>query len=256
MKKIGFLGCGKIGKALVRHIAQIPDAEVSFVQDPAFVNDVDLTCPVITEYDEALYNDTDLVIECATAGVLNANLENILKNCDLMLFSVTAFHVKDFEDAVDSLTQQYGHKVFIPHGAVLGIDGLFDGRKIWNEVSIVTTKSPKSLGRTDTERTVVYEGPTREVCGLYPRNVNVHACIALAGIGFDRTHSTIISDPAVNTNAHLITMKGDGMDITLDVSSYAAGAVTGAYTPHSACGSLDRVLASMGGDNAGNRRFV
>ena len=36
------------------------------------------------------------------------------------------------------------------------------------------------------------------------------------------------------------------MDITLDISSYANGAVTGAYTPHSACGSLDRVLAAEG----------
>lgn len=243
MKRIGFLGCGKIGKALAKHIIELEDTEISFIQDPGFQNDLGLTCPIITAPDEALYSHTDLIIECATASVLNANLEQILKNCDLMLFSVTAFSVPAFEAKVKELHASYGHHVYIPHGAVLGIDGLFDGRKIWKEVSIVTTKSPKSLGRTDTERTVVYDGPTREVCSLYPRNVNVHACIALAGIGFDRTHSTIISDPAVSTNAHLITLKGDGMDITLDVSSYAAGAVTGAYTPHSACGSLDRILS-------------
>ena len=242
MKKIGFLGCGKIGKALAAHIGEMKDAEVAFIQDPGFINDGSFTCPVISEADEALYESADLMIECATAGVLRANVEKILKYCDLMMFSVTAFSDKEFEKRTEELTEKYGRQIFIPHGAILGIDGLFDGRKVWKEVSIVTTKNPKSLGREDTERTVVYEGSTRNVCSLYPRNVNVHACIALAGIGFDRTQSKIISDPAVSTNAHLITLKGDGMDITMDISSYAAGAVTGAYTPHSACGSLDRAL--------------
>lgn len=247
MKKIGFLGCGKIGKALVKHILEIEDAEVAFIQDPGFVNDLGLSCPVTAQADESLYESADLMIECATAGVLKANVEMILKHCDLMLFSVTSFSDESFEKQTDELTAKYGHHIYIPHGAILGIDGLFDGRKVWKEVSIVTTKSPKSLGREDTERTVVYEGPTRAVCSLYPRNVNVHACIALAGIGFDKTRSKIISDPAVSTNAHFITLKGDGMDITMDISSYAAGAVTGAYTPHSACGSLDRVLHSVKG---------
>lgn len=246
MKKVGFLGCGKIGKALAKHLIESEEGEITFVQDPGFVNDLELSCPVLSQADETLLAQTDLVIECATANVLKANLELILKHCDLMLFSVTTFSEKETEEKIRTLCKEYGHKVYIPHGAILGIDGIFDGHKIWNEVHITTTKSPKSLGRTDTERTLVYDGPTRAVCSLYPRNVNVHACIALAGIGFDKTHSTIISDPAVSTNAHLITLKGDGMDITLDISSYANGAVTGAYTPHSACGSLDRVLAAEG----------
>ena len=111
----------------------------------------------------------------------------------------------------------------------------------------MTTKSPKSLGRTDEERTVVYDGPTRGACKAYPRNVNVHASIALAGIGFDQTCSKIISDPAVSTNAHEIHLEGDGMDIRMNIESFAAGAVTGAYTPHSACGSLDRICEEGSG---------
>lgn len=243
MKKIGFLGCGKIGKALAKHILAADDICISFIQDPRFQNDLNLNCPIIIEAEEDLYSQTDLIIECATASVLKENINLILKHSDLLLFSVTSFSDPAFEQTVKDLYQVYGHNVYIPHGAILGVDGLFDGRKIWNEVTIVTTKNPKSLGREDTERTVIYDGPTRAVCSLYPRNVNVHACIALAGIGFDKTHSVIISDPAVSTNAHVITLKGDGMDITMDISSYAAGAVTGAYTPYSACGSLDRLLA-------------
>ncbi len=242
MKRVGFLGCGKIGKSLAKHIMNLENAELSFIQDLAFENDIDATCPIITEPDETLYANTDLIIEGATASVLNAHLELILKHCDLMMFSVTAFSDKTFEEKASALRAQYHHNIYIPHGAILGIDGIYDAHAIWSEVHIVTTKSPKSLGRNDTERTVLYDGPTRDVCSLYPRNVNVHACIALAGVGFDQTHSTIIADPAVDTNAHIITIKGEGIDITMDISSYANGAVTGAYTPYSACGSLDRIL--------------
>ena len=129
------------------------------------------------------------------------------------------------------------------------MDGIFDGRKVWTQVTIETIKNPKSLGRDDKERCVLYDGPTREACYLFPRNVNVHATIAMAGIGFDKTCSRIISDPAVSTNVHNITLKGDGTEICFQVSSYAAGAVSGAYTPHSACGSMKRILE----DKTGNK---
>lgn len=238
MKKISFLGCGKIGKALLNHAKEEGYAEISFIEDP-FADIPGET--VITSPDASMYERVDLVIECATADVLKKHIEMILKNADLLMFSVTAFSDMEFYENVQNLCKEYDHKVYLPHGAILGLDGIFDGKKVWNSITIETIKSPQSLGREDTERTVVYEGPTREVCSLYPRNVNVHAAIAMAGIGFDKTLSKIISDPDVSTNTHLIELHGDGMDIRLDISSFAAGAVTGAYTPHSACGSLDRI---------------
>jgi aspartate dehydrogenase len=72
--------------------------------------------------------------------------------------------------------------------------------------------------------------------------VNVHATIAMAGIGFDKTQSRIISDPSVNTNSHRICVDGEGFHFELFVSSFSTGGVTGKYTPYSACGSLNRIL--------------
>lgn len=246
MKRVGFLGCGKIGGAMLSDLLAEGKHAISFVQDPFYKGEADVY-PVVTGQDESLLKDTDLVIETATADVLKANVDGILKYADLLIFSVTAFSDESFYNHVKDLINQYGRNVYLPHGAILGVDGIADGKKVIQKVTIETTKNPKSLGRTDEVRTVVYEGITREACKVYPRNVNVHATVALAGLGFDRTYSRIISDPAVNTNAHKIIVEGEGIHFEIQVSSLAGGGVTGKYTPYSAVSSMHKILDTDGG---------
>ncbi|WP_434310133.1 aspartate dehydrogenase domain-containing protein [Hominifimenecus sp. rT4P-3] len=240
-KSIGFLGCGKIGRSMLDYVREKPELEVSFVQDPFFPLE-GAEFPVCKEAKEELLQKTDLVVECAMADVLKAQAPRILPYADLLAFSVTAFQDEEFYRQIKEICRRAGTHVYFPHGAILGMDGIFDGRSLLTRVEIETIKNPQSLGRDDTERTIVYEGPARQVCKLYPRNVNVHASVALAGIGFDRTISRIISDPAVATNAHRIHVEGDGVEFEIQVSSRSDGSVTGAYTPVSALGSLKRVL--------------
>lgn len=245
MAKVGFLGCGKIGKTMVRHLQARGDHSIAFVQDPGFRDDLDPGCPVVFQLDEKLCR-ADLVVECATADVLKENCEHYLQYGDLLVFSLTAFSDAGFAQKISELCKTNDRQVYLPHGAILGLDGIFDAREILTSVSIETIKNPASLGRGDRQQTLVYEGPTREVCELYPRNVNVHAAVALAGLGFDKTQSRIISDPAVHTNSHNIRVEGEGISFRLEISSHASGGITGSYTPLSACGSLDRVLGGRG----------
>lgn len=245
MATVGFLGYGKIGKAMVRHLLAGGENSIAFVQDPSFGGELDTGSPVVSRLDEKLCR-ADLVVECATADVLKQSFEHYLRYGDLLVFSLTAFSDKRFAQMVSELCEANNTHVYLPHGAILGLDGIYDARDILTSVTIETIKHPKSLGRDDSKKTLVYEGPTREVCELYPRNVNVHAAVALAGLGFDKTQSKIISDPAVHTNSHNICVEGEGISFRLDISSHASGGITGSYTPVSACGSLDRVLG--GGD--------
>ena len=246
MKKIAFLGGGKIGRAMMEHVAEQKSAEVIFVYDP-YLNVSEINgIQVTSELDSGMFEGLDLVIECATAEVVTQYLEDILSSCDLMAFSMTAFQNDGLRERAREVSEAHGTHVFLPHGAILGLDGIFDGRKELTEVTIETTKNPKSLGCDNTERMVLYEGATKEAAKLFPKNVNVHAAVALAGIGFERTQSKIISDPAVNTNTHVIHLIGKGIDFTIRVSSFSEGGVSGKYVPLSACGSLDRVLGGAG----------
>ena len=246
MSKIGFIGCGKIGGKMLSDLQTGGKHQIVFIQDPMF-DKAKADCPVISECKEELLKETDLVIETATAAVLKNNIEQVLKNCDLMVFSVTAFADPDFYEKVQELTEQYHHRVFLPHGAILGIDGIGDGRALIHQISITTTKNPASLGRTDTERTVIYDGNTRGACEAYPRNVNVHATVALAGVGFEKTHSVLIADPSVDSNTHRIVVDGAGIHFDLTISSQSTGGVTGKYTPYSAVASMHRILGDSEG---------
>lgn len=243
--RVGLLGYGKIGRALAQEVQRNPGAELAVIQDPLYQGEA--PAPVRPRLLPEDLEQLDLVVEAATADVLKAGIDDILTHCDLMLFSVTAFSDPAFQQKVETLCREGGRRVYLPHGAILGLDGLFDGRSLLTGVQVVTTKNPASLGRTDTRRTVLYEGPTRDACRLFPRNVNVHAAVALAGLGFEKTRSCIVADPAVHTNTHRITVEGEGIHFEIMVTSAASGGVTGAYTPVSAQGSLRRVLGGAPG---------
>ncbi len=243
-RSIGFLGCGKIGRAVLAH-ARERGCPIAFVQSPSYEAEAPGEFPVLRNADRRIYQRADLVVECATAEALEANFDDLIACSDVMVFSLTAFSREEFASRARQAARAGGHQIYIPHGAILGLDGIRDARNCLTSVQIETMKSPKSLGLTLSERTVVYDGSTRGACAAFPRNVNVHAAVALAGIGFDRTRSRVVADPAVDTNTHIIRLAGEGIAFTLEVSSFAAGGVTGVYTPLSACGSLDRYLGGQ-----------
>lgn len=242
-KRIGLLGYGKIGQAVGADILEKKEYTISFIQDK-FCQPPQQDCPFLREQSVELLKQTDLVVECALAEVLKEEAPEILKYCDLLPFSLTAFSDEAFYDEVMEICSRSGRHIYIPHGAVLGLDGIADAGELLEEVKVETVKPPKALKRNDMERTVLYEGPTRGACQLYSRNVNVHAGLALAGVGFDRMHSVIISDPSVTTNTHYIHVKGKGFQFDITVSSTSGSGVTGAYTPLSACGSVSRALGA------------
>lgn len=244
MKKIGLIGFGKIGQYIYQQFQEEP-VEISFIYDhtpPADLALKKLYIDTPKAVAEKCAEGLDLVVECATADALVELMPIILQYTDLLAFSVTAFADESFEAAVKEVCQMHGHTFYIPHGAVLGLDGIFDGKDILESVTVVTTKKPSTLGLDNTERKVIYDGPTRAACKLFPRNVNVHAAIALAGLGFDNTKSQIISDPNSPGNTHHIEVKANGVVFSIDLTSVAGSGVTGAYTPISAVASLKRVL--------------
>lgn len=106
MKKVGFLGCGKIGKHMLSDLLEGGIHKVTFVQDP-FYEAEDIPYVITKKAEEELLEETDLVIECAMASVLKENFDAIIKHCDLMVFSVTAFADEAFYQHAKELASKY-----------------------------------------------------------------------------------------------------------------------------------------------------
>ena len=241
MKKIGLLGFGAIGQKIYSQILEEKLYEVVFIYEP-FENKK-LPAHISTSIfpTKEMLSSVDLVVEATIFETVLTYGCNILEVTNLLVMSTTAF-ADERIDKVIKTSKQYNNNIYIPHGAILGLDGIFDGKMLINKVEIITTKNPNSLGREDLKKTVLFEGTTRELAKLKPRNVNVHAAIAIAGIGFDKTVSKLISDPNTVENTHMIIVEGIDFEFKIAIKSNPIGKVTGAYTPISAYGSIKRIL--------------
>jgi aspartate dehydrogenase len=245
MKRIGLIGFGTIGTRILQRSLERNFATVDFVLSRR-PRDLPAGVLALTDLDAALARPVDLLVEVATPELVAAAGERLLAHAPLMLFSLTSLADDPLRRRLEGLATASGHPLFIPHGAVLGLDGLRAGRGLIASVRITTTKHPGNLSG-DAAQGLLYEGPTRGACAQFPRNVNVHAAVALAGIGFDRTESRVVADPERRGMRHHIEVEGTGLKWEIITESPAAGSVTSAFTPESAAVSVERALTGAHG---------
>ena len=243
--KIGLIGFGVIGSYLFHRIEEERLMEVGFIfeVDRKKTESVDPSL-LLTSFDDFEKRQVNLVVEVAIAQVVRELGLRILKETDLLILSLCALADDDFRQEMETTARTSRTRIYVPHGGILGLDGIHDGREIIEEVQVTTTKNPKNLGLSDeglTKPVVVYEGPTRGACERFPRNVNVHASVALAGLGFDKTRSKIVTDPSTNRMTQMIEVTGKGLHWKIQTESIPAGAVTCAYTPESIYQTVKRI---------------
>jgi len=155
-------------------------------------------------------NDVDVVFEAASQDAVDEYALDVVKaGKDLVIMSVGSLLDDDFKSKLERVARKNHCKIYLPSGAVCGIDGILSASvDVVDEVTLVTTKPPASLGREYSRRTVVFEGCAREAVKKFPMNINVAASLSLAGIGFDKTKVEIVADPVVTRISHKILAHG------------------------------------------------
>ena len=129
----------------------------------------------------------------------------------------------DTSGCLDATTQpgrnsREGRRIYIPSGAICGLDNLKVGRiSPLSSLLLRTTKSPSSLGIPASEKTLIFKGKANECIKEFPKNVNVSVSLSLA-CGRDADVELFV-DPSVERNVHEIFAEGDFGDIYIRVSN-------------------------------------
>lgn len=230
---IGIVGCGAIGsslaKAIVRDFSR--QAKLSALYDLDGLKSKKLAesfkpKALAVKNLKDLIKKSDLVIEAAAAGAsFEIAKSTLILKKNLMIMSVGGI-VKGF-DILSKLAVKNNCKVYIPSGAISGIDALkAAGIGRVKRVTLTTTKNPLAfkgvkyieerkinLNNIDKE-VILFSGKAKDAVRYFPQNINVAAVLSLAGIGVDKTRVRVVASPKVFKNVHEIEIESDAAKIS------------------------------------------
>ncbi len=211
--KLGIIGCGAIGTDVANAAANMKDIEKIYLFDKEIKASEKLNKSLKkTEIKQVkdFLTDVDVVFEAASKEAVLEYAEMIISaGKDLVIMSVGSLLNEKFRINIEKIAKEKRCKIYIPSGAVCGIDGILSGSiDMIDEVTLVTTKPPESLNKKYNKRMIVYEGNAREAVKKFPMNINVAASLSLAGIGFDKTKVEIVADPVATRISHKILAHG------------------------------------------------
>lgn len=211
--KLGIIGCGAIGTDVAKAADEMEEIDEIYlydiVEEKAKKLADDLKKAKFAKVEDFL-PVVDIVFESASQQAVYEYAEKAIEaKKDLIIMSIGALFDDEFRERLIKKAKENKCKIYLPSGAVAGLDGI-KAASIGglDEVTLVTTKSPEAFGKKIEKRTVLFDGNAREAVKLFPKNINVAACLSLAGIGFDKTRVKVVADPVIRFNSHKILAHG------------------------------------------------
>lgn len=178
--------------------------------------------PVRVSSVDALPAGVDHVVDCAGHTGLVAHGPDVLRaGYDLTTVSIGAFAERGLAERLEDAARSGGARLSLATGAIGALDCLRAasvGRL--DSVHYVGRKPPIGWLGSPAERVIElqamgedpishFEGTARDAALSYPKNANVAAAVALAGLGFDDTRVELVADPKISRNTHEIYAEGD-----------------------------------------------
>lgn len=217
--KIGIIGHGAIGRYVSNQLTERGLAPAARIVRPSrLAGDAD--CVLISHAGD-LPDDISLVVDCAGHTALIEHGPAILKRgISLVSVSLGALADKMIEQELNAAAAAGRSQLHLATGAIGALDCLQAARiGGLSDVTYIGRKAPKGWKGSKAEETLDldtlttasthFEGTARVAAMDYPKNANVAAAVALAGVGFDQTKVKLIADPSVSANIHEIQATGE-----------------------------------------------
>jgi aspartate dehydrogenase len=228
MINICLIGLGAIGQSLLQRVGHPGKLHISHVvvrsdkvaSSQAQLDALGVHCTAVSQVPAS----AALLVECAGHTALLEHVAPALeRGVECAVLSVGALSVSTLAERL-SLAAQHGKtQVHLLSGAIGGIDALasaklaglssvsYTGRKppsAWGLTSAQLALKSVEMSATGNPISVIFDGSARQAAAQFPKNANVAATVALAGLGLDDTRVRLLADPAVSENIHEIEASG------------------------------------------------
>ena len=251
--KIALIGNGAIAKLVAQFCVTRADrlhvvAALGLPTDAVSVG----AHAVVQTLPDLLAFKPDIVVECAGHAAVKAYAAPVLAaGLDFIIVSTGSLADAQLWDTVRNAAQNSTARVKLVAGALPGVDALSAAKLAGlTKVTLRSSKPPKAWKGTPAEqthdlnaittRTVIFSGNARQAALTFPKNANVAATAALAGIGFENTSIELVADPGVTQNRHHLEAEGAFGAMSLEIN--ANPSPDNPKTSHIAALSIMRLL--------------
>lgn len=250
--RIALVGCGAMGMAVLRRLQGSSSEVVTFVvvregqicSTRDALTGIACNANVVSALDAAAHRQIDLLVECAGHGAIAEHVVLALAaGVPSIIVSAGALHDDELMSEVNDAAQRGNTRVTLIPGAIAAIDSLAAAALgELHRVSYVGRKPPLSWRGTPAETVcnlaqlvsekVVFDGTARDAVRLYPKNANVAATVAMAGVGFEATRVQLIADPKASRNIHRLIAEGEfgRFELTIENNALPENPKTSALT--------------------------
>lgn len=250
--QIALIGCGAIGHSVLTLLQQHLSVQTQWVVVPRITTELQHTVEALAPGAQLVHTlpqdaHPDLLVECAGHSAIAQHvLPALQRGIACVVASIGALSAPGMAQALEAAAAAGSTQVQLVSGAIGGMDAL-SAAKLGGLEQVVYTGRKPPLAWTGTpaeslcdlanlhEAVCIFEGSAREAAQRYPKNANVAATVALAGLGLDHTMVRLFADPAVHTNVHHIQAQGafGSLELTLRGQPLAANPKTSALTVYS-----------------------
>lgn len=228
LKRIALLGCGAIGTQIAVAIdsGRVPAAlthvyDLDRTRAESLVSRLQSSPEIVANFHLLSSQPIDMVVEAASQdAVRDAGLSVLQNRKDLMVMSAGALLDESVFEIISDACRDFRRSVYLPSGAIAGLDGLRAVRDEIRSIRLTTTKHPRALrgarffetSGMDLDSlsgpTTIFEGTAKQAVALFPANINVAALLSLASLGGERTAVKVVADPRTDKNTHSVVAEG------------------------------------------------
>jgi len=233
-RRLGIIGCGAIGSLVAKLLEKKRSSfRVTALFDTYLSNARALSKglksrPAVCERMTDVFSKCDLVLEAASVqAAYQAAKESLVRHKPILLMSTGGFFLNRKE--LTRLATRHRTKIYLPSGALCGLDGVKAARQMGRvkEIRITSTKPPQGFqgapGLTPAQKRnlykskkafYLYKGGAEGAIKRFPANVNVAATTALASGYPHKLQVRVMADPKAKLNQHEIHLSGDFGELT------------------------------------------